>query len=674
MGKKEKLEFLGNALVDGDAKDLSLCMAEDCRYRSDYAGVLVISRERILNRMQKIYDNVQNEIDHDCAYSYKLIKLRDILSNGIHMEDLRSRSPWDVYENGLLLYQGSSNDPVAVILVKFNENQEIAEIELSRKRKWFPFHFYLEEEIDPDVSSFEIPREESIVYSEPNKCPEILYEDDKLQLRRIWNWNDAVNIEYDWESSLLKIGLTNETFSRKYTKALATLEGDRITWQDLESISHFNEGLAIAELSGGKIGYLGTDGRFRIPPIYDEATEFEYGYARVKKNGKPLVLRKDGKEILTSDHYEMTGSFSEGRRRVSTMMIRIDELAYYDDGCGAAGLWGYIDEDGYEVIKPQYIFAKDFWNGIAIVCKGEWKKNPKWTDKRGRIRTWSDEVLFGAIDIHGNEVIPFVYDAMHSMWESNDEIFRVHYGGWENGHWGVIDRNGIWLAEPVFENIDDVWYKGKIIFYSDNRFVDPPMGVYDTDLHKVRLEPQYTDIEILEDGRIDVTLFDEKLGRQVEKILGPDGKEKFHSDYSEIRAREGEKAWWVSVKEDGKTKYGLIDQMGNEILPCIYEGDWPNVSSKNKRMCIRRQGKEYMLDFEGNIIIPEKFSSIEYIDYPLCVVSVNTDSGLAKKGLMDLNGKEIVAPEYSEIKYCDESHILCCKEGKWEMLEVTLTN
>ena len=94
---------------------------------------------------------------------------------------------------------------------------------------------------------------------------------------------------------------------------------------------------------------------------------------------------------------------SNGRCRVSTMKITgWADLAYYSDNEHYAGLWGFIDELGKEIIEPQYIYAMDFEDGLAVVCKGEWKEtNGKY---------WNNGELWGVIDINGKEVIPCQYD------------------------------------------------------------------------------------------------------------------------------------------------------------------------------------------------------------------------------------------------------------------------
>lgn len=143
--------------------------------------------------------------------------------------------------------------------------------------------------------------------------------------------------------------------------------------------------------------------------------------------------------------------------------------------------------------------------------------------------------MWGAIDKEGNEVIPFIFDEIKHFWDTED-VFIAHYGGWDNGHWGVIDNRGNWLAEPIFEDIDCEYKNGLFAFYKEDRWDDDvPLGIYDTKQKKVIFEPQFLDVSFIDDDWIKVEVFDDELGRNVEKIIDINGKERFHSIYSSIR-------------------------------------------------------------------------------------------------------------------------------------------
>ena len=142
-------------------------------------------------------------------------------------------------------------------------------------------------------------------------------------------------------------------------------------------MSGSEEGFIEAGVSGRGYGFIDNSGHFAIPPVYSRADEFSNGYAHVQKDGKWLFLNKKGEEIRLSTKYEDIGHFSEGLCKVSVLKLGFMDLAYHSDNSEIAGNWGFVNEKGQEIVAPQYIYAYDFEDGIAIVCKGKWTKDSK---------------------------------------------------------------------------------------------------------------------------------------------------------------------------------------------------------------------------------------------------------------------------------------------------------
>ena len=365
--------------------------------------------------------------------------------------------------------------------------------------------------------------EDGMLYSEPIACDDIVYQDDDIKLQALWKWN--VDSMYKSDLGVLKVLERGEAFNHNGTSTIITLDGKRITSLDFANISDAGEGLLAVGVWGKGYGYINKEGEFVIPPQYDSADDFEDGLARVRKGENWYFIDHTGKQIDIQSRigarYEDTRTYSEGMCAVSTLKLSFMDLAYHSDYSEIAGIWGFVNEAGQEVIKPQYIYAEDFEKGVAIVCKGEWTRDPKWNNKYNQGRYWTEEELWGGINKAGETVIPFIFDEIKSMWVDNDQpaVYMAHYGGWENGHWGVIDDKGKWLADPIFEDIDYEFTNGMFAFFSEDKWSDPPMGVYDTKQRKVIFEPQFEEIEILDDGYFNVKVLDEQLGHSIEKII-----------------------------------------------------------------------------------------------------------------------------------------------------------
>lgn len=158
--------------------------------------------------------------------------------------------------------------------------------------------------------------------------------------------------------------------------------------------------------------------------------------------------------------YHPCGGYQEGLIMVS--LLGEINLQYHHTFMDTAGMWGWIDLDGNEVIPPQYIYAMSFFNGRAIVCKGEWS-----VDEQGRY--WSEEENWGIIDKTGREIVPFMFDEIFDV-EDTDRFILCHKGGWENGNYCVFDiERGEILVDLDFEF--DNGYMFNECFYDDGCIV-----------------------------------------------------------------------------------------------------------------------------------------------------------------------------------------------------------
>ena len=511
-------------------------------------------------------------------------------------------------------------------------------------------------------------------YTEPVLCNETVYEDESIKLNRLWRWK-AKSVYADEETGIMKVLISGDGFNLYGKSTYATCDGKRITSLDFDYIDDFNDGLACVGIVGRGYGYIDVTGKLIISAIYENAGDFKNGKALVKRNGKSYYVDKYGNEIeigTSSGHnYQDVGELCEGLCRVSTLKLGFMDLAYHSDYSNIAGTWGYVDENGNEVISPQYIYANDFEGGIAIVCKGKWTIDKKWDNEYSTGRYWTEEELWGAIDHTGKEMIPFIFDEIKSFWDTT-EMFMAHYGGWENGKWGVISKNGEWLAEPVFEDIGYGFHNGLFAFYQADKWNDPdrvPMGVYDLNQHKIIFEPQFLDVNFRDDGYLEVEVYDEKSGRRVEKIIDLDGKDVFPSVYSSIYGWK--EPYEVVIRDENGARHGLIDKDGNVILPCKYNVAWNGISYEKRRIIIHQDGKQAVIDFDDNVIIPPKYHEICGLDKILLTVR-DGEKDNYKEGLITHDGTVVIAPNHHRISWCKDNLIVCCSEGNCEMIKIII--
>lgn len=120
-----------------------------------------------------------------------------------------------------------------------------------------------------------------------------------------------------------------------------------------DAASIFSDGLARV-LMNGNYGYINTSGQMVIPCIYPFAADFHGNLARVEQNGKYGFIDRQGNTAIGFNYLD-AGDFYDGLAPVKTEQ----------------GLYGFINAQGSFVIQPTFIKAESFKNGEAIVCTGK---------------------------------------------------------------------------------------------------------------------------------------------------------------------------------------------------------------------------------------------------------------------------------------------------------------
>lgn len=504
----------------------------------------------------------------------------------------------------------------------------------------------------------------SIPYSEPTIINEVVYFNDKIQVKRSWSWDRKIVYNHYNEPLLAYDENRNQTFVSQDGKRLSTL--------DFNITSDAGDGISVAGKSGYGCGLIDKDMHFITPMKYDDVDDFAEGKAIARLGEEWFIIDKYGNESElggagNSERYKKVKGFSDGMCMVSTSDIDWMQLASHSDY--EPGVWGFVNEKGEEVISPQYIFANDFQGGIAIVAKGEWSIYPKWDDEHDQCRYWSEEELWGGIDKRGNEVIPFIFDEIvaYMVYEKEDiskrgEIYKAHVGGWENGYWGIIDRKGKWIVQPQFEDIGFEYHDGLFTFYRENMWGgEPKMGIYDIKQNKVLFEPQFDDVEFCDNGDIIVEVFDKNLNRSVKKIMDRTCKERFNSNYTDITYRYG--FYEVSIIDKDKCSYGVVDKNGKMLCPMVAsaERELPfERCTSDGRIVFYKNGKKGMKSFNGNVLIEPKYGDISGLDNPFLTVTVS-DGKYAYDGLITHDGETVIPPKYSYIMWHKNKNCFTCQ-------------
>ena len=502
----------------------------------------------------------------------------------------------------------------------------------------------------------------------PTLCNEICYEDENLKLTKVWTW-DVVGIYEKEDANVCTVLLCGQYANGGGKSTFVSYDGKRLTDIEMDWRGDYEDEMWLFAIYGKGYGYFDKDINLVIPPKYHYANDFRNGYASVNDGNEWLYIDKKGNEIRLKNKYERLGHFSDGMALVSTMSINRNDLRYATDYEDDIGCWGYIDKNGNEVIKPQYIYAFDFENDRAIVAKGKWEKKKKWKNEY-----WTEQELWGVIDKNGNEIIPCKYDEikqfMNDDWSMCKDYYQVHVGGWKNGKWAIADRNGNFITEPIFE--DEYYDYGfdMFAFRNEDTLDDIPLGIYDLKQNKILFEPQFEDVYLFDKDLIRVEVFDKDLGYNIQKIIDKTGTELFKSNYTSIRVSTC--PYQAEIKLNNRKIFKLIDKNGNVLESCeaddignLYTSDfWDEVYFAEGTYIFKKDGKFGLKTINGKEILPAIYDEVYPRDNHWYLVMKDKNDRFSH-GLCKANGTFIFEPKYGHIIVCKNTNkIICnCKNG-----------
>ena len=284
-------------------------------------------------------------------------------------------------------------------------------------------------------------------------------------------------------------------------------KGDIVISDDFDYADQFSDGLAAAG-KDGKYGYIDTNGNVVIEFKFDYTRSFNGSSIAPARIGKQFgYIDKSGTFVIKPQFdtaYPVVNGIARAADAMMTKSGRYEYTRYivnektrevievdYDivDDFGENGLapvckfskWGYINTKGEEVIKCQFREAGEFTNGIAPVIMRD--KSCAYIDENGEIVIqFEDFTKLGSFhnglawfadknDKVGyiNEKGEIVIEPQFEMYLNviREDIFtqeRFYAGGnfYDDGYaivetsnykQGVIDMNGNYVLEPIYDNI-----------------------------------------------------------------------------------------------------------------------------------------------------------------------------------------------------------------------------
>ncbi len=191
----------------------------------------------------------------------------------------------------------------------------------------------------------------------------------------------------------------------------------------LNETSLFSGGLAPIQAANKKMMFINKMGEPICEPVYDKAYIFSEGRALVAKDGLYGYVDEQGKQVIDCKYgvdraFEENSRFSQG-----LAAVRFD---IGEEGINTENNFGYIDKSGEVVFKPEDYFANAFSEGFAMV---------------------KDRFDYYFINLNGEMPFELKTQVASKFSEGFCDIYDE-----ETECFGFIDTNGDWAIEPKFKS------------------------------------------------------------------------------------------------------------------------------------------------------------------------------------------------------------------------------
>ena len=407
-----------------------------------------------------------------------------------------------------------------------------------------------------------------------------------------------------------------------------------------------------------KAAMFNYDGKSLLPPesnYISDKQENGVFFVRKGKNEEVRFGLVDAKgEVLYPFTLSTHDNFENGLARVS-------KGKNYDQ-------WGLLDASGKEIVPCENDYIFPFSEGLATFKDKDGKYG--FYDKKGAV----------ALDL-GKE-----YDELEYF---SDGLCAVK----KNGKYGYIDKKGKLVIPCKFDEVD-IFIRGLARIYKTDKLGNRRIGLINKKGKQVT-PVQYSDIEYKDSGEIKVGI--EKSYVTKYGFLDKKGKMIVPPKYSQAYSYHGKAGIVSIIKKNGdekfgladksgkldktikfddiytpykgmfktvkKSKYGMMDVKGKELLKPIYD-DIENYPDNGVGLAIiSKKGKSGLINDKGKIVLPIKYNDI-YIREDGAKIVIGEGYENYKYGLVNKKGKIILKPQYSYIGDFEKGLAIVTKNKK----------
>jgi hypothetical protein len=237
-------------------------------------------------------------------------------------------------------------------------------------------------------------------------------------------------------------------------------------------------------------------------------------------------------------------------------------------------LYGFINASGKIIVKPQYLEALDFHDGLAWVMN---KEKRGYIDKKGNLvidykaigfgnsfneglagvtKEDSSYVKYGFINKNGQVVIDFKYD---DVGEFKEDYCKVNL----YGLFGFIDTSGKLRIKHAYNFANDFSESYAFVGIPDTSNKFQHWGILDK-AGNMTVEFKYREVKDFSEGIATVKLNDKWL------FIDPQGNKIIDKEFDYADSFKNSLAW---ISDKSANKYGFINPLGEMIYEIPEKAD-----------------------------------------------------------------------------------------------------
>lgn len=447
---------------------------------------------------------------------------------------------------------------------------------------------------------------------------------------------------------------------------------------------------------GGRYGILGRNGRWLLPPEFDEIDTQWSDIWKVKKNGKQSWSDSTGRLLLPlqfeeagylDGHYfdvKHNGKWGVYNGAAKQWVIPAEYEGFdYCGGCGQKGnylmagkngKWGVIDFNRKQLAPFVYDHShsrmrSDNWvtsftrnNKPVMLNLANGKEYPAGEVLGNGLMVYRKQGGVGMVNDQGLEVLPPVYEDIASP-DPQFSTVTAYVTIQQKEHWGLADTSGRVLIKPLYSEMLTTVFDS--LFITQRNGLDVLLNARGQSL----LPDGCTSLEIIRRAAAAVFRRNGKYG-----VYHAATGRTTPAVYDEINEQYYGSEWLQSCVIIVKNGWsGLLGPDGTEVVPPRFDAEFSTTTEAARQVVVRKGDKRGLYSERGRELAPAKYDAFYPDPHDPSLLRVTMEVGDSTlTGIIDTAGAAVYPIACDEIIRVNDSLVLLSK-GSEQLVMNTVT-